>query len=155
MEILKYEEWLEKYKPIKNTIAENPSFDETMFETYGPEYEFVKTQNPKCIWTFYADNDVDDDLCRFAKLSRGLPDGMSEDDYESPDDYPFIDDEGHEVDFGFIGDGLGFVNRMGYFVTSVPFEGEFSIVYLSDWIVDNTRWMSLKSEEVKHENGCI
>ena len=75
------EEWFNTYKPIKNHIDENSSFDGHMFETYGDEVEFVKTQSPDKIWMF---GDGDDG-------------GM------------------------YIWSGWGFVNRIGYFVTEVPF----------------------------------
>jgi hypothetical protein len=56
-----YDEWLKTYKPIYNHIETNASFqDETgqgiMFETYGEEVEFVKSQDPANIWT-YGDGD--------------------------------------------------------------------------------------------------
>ena len=44
------EEWFNTYKPIKNTLAIDSSFDGHMFETYGDEVEFVKTQSPDKIW---------------------------------------------------------------------------------------------------------
>lgn len=56
------EEWEATYKPIKNHIDKNASFqDESgqgiMFETYGEEYNFVNSQqDPACIWT-YGDGD--------------------------------------------------------------------------------------------------
>lgn len=56
-----FEEWEAKYKPIKNHLDKNASFqDESgngiMFETYGEEVEFVKSQDPSKIWT-YGDGD--------------------------------------------------------------------------------------------------
>ena len=56
-----YDKWVKNYKPIYNHIDKNASFqDETgqgyMFETYGDEVEFVKSQNPANIWT-YGDGD--------------------------------------------------------------------------------------------------
>ena len=80
-----YEEWAEKFRPIKNHIDDNASFDGTMFETYGAEFEeVVKVANtePRRVWT-YVSGDAET-----------------------------------------ITDGLHFVNRMGYFITEVPFEGE-------------------------------
>jgi len=75
------EEWEATYKPIPNNIETNASFDGLMFETYGPEYEFVKKAHPNHIWT-YGDGD----------------DGGS-----------------------YIWAGWSFVNRLGYFITEVPF----------------------------------
>jgi hypothetical protein len=76
-----FEQWVETYKPISNHIDTNASFDGLMFETYGDEYEFVKSANPNCIW-MYGDGD----------------DGGS-----------------------YLWSGWGFVNRIGYFITEVPF----------------------------------
>jgi hypothetical protein len=55
------DEWEAIYKPIYNHIDKNASFqDETgqgiMFETYGDEVEFVKSQDPAKIW-MYGDGD--------------------------------------------------------------------------------------------------
>lgn len=76
-----YDEWVQTFKPITNHLDKNASFDGMMFETYGEEVEFVKSQSPANIW-MYGDGD----------------DGGS-----------------------FIWSGWGFVNRLGYFVTEVPF----------------------------------
>ncbi len=46
------EEWFDTYKPIKNHLETNSSFDGHMFETYGDEVEFVKSQDPAKIWMF-------------------------------------------------------------------------------------------------------
>lgn len=56
-----FEDWESLYKPIYNHLDSGASFqDETgqgiMFETYGDEYEFVKSQSPDKIWT-YGDGD--------------------------------------------------------------------------------------------------
>lgn len=56
-----FEDWLKTYKPITNHLDENASFqDESgtgiMFETYGDEIDFVKSQSPANIWT-YGDGD--------------------------------------------------------------------------------------------------
>ena len=55
-----FDEWCEQYKPIVNHIDNNASFDNgdggLMFETYGDEVEFVKSQSPDKIW-MYGDGD--------------------------------------------------------------------------------------------------
>lgn len=56
-----FESWLEEFKPIPNHFDDNASFQDEngvgiMFETYGDEVEFVKQQDPRCIWT-YGDGD--------------------------------------------------------------------------------------------------
>jgi hypothetical protein len=76
-----FDEWVDTYKPILNHIDTNASFDGTMFETYGDEYEFVKAAPENKIW-MYGDGD----------------DGGS-----------------------YLWSGWGFVNRIGYFITEVPF----------------------------------
>jgi hypothetical protein len=81
------DEWYETYKPIKNSIDINSSFDGHMFETYGEEVEFVKAQDENRIW-MYGDGD----------------DGGS-----------------------YIWSGWGFVNRIGYFITEVPFPNNTTI----------------------------
>lgn len=58
---MNYEEFVDKYKPIKNTFTEGSAFDDTMFETYGNEYEFIKNlidegQGQK-IWTYVCEGD--------------------------------------------------------------------------------------------------
>ena len=82
-----FDEWCETYKPIKNHIDTNASFDGEMFETYGDEVEFVKAQDENRIW-MYGDGD----------------DGGS-----------------------YIWSGWGFVNRIGYFITEVPFPDNTTI----------------------------
>jgi len=56
------EEWEAAYKPIYNHIDSNASFqDESgqgiMFETYGDEVEFVKSQSPANIWMYGSGDD--------------------------------------------------------------------------------------------------
>jgi hypothetical protein len=81
------DEWFETYKPIKNHIDTNASFDGYMFETYDEEVEFVKEQPDNHVW-MYGDGD----------------------------------DGG-----GYIWSGWGFINRIGYFVTEVPFPDNTTI----------------------------
>jgi hypothetical protein len=50
------EEWFDTYKPIKNKIDINSSFDGHMFETYGQEVDYVKAQPQDRIW-MYGDGD--------------------------------------------------------------------------------------------------
>ncbi len=76
------DDWFDTYKPIKNSIDINASFDGRMFETYGDELEFVRAQDENRIWT-YGDGD----------------DGGT-----------------------FIWSGYHIVNRIGYFITEVPFQ---------------------------------
>lgn len=45
---MKYTEWEEKYKPVKNHLSE---YENLMFETYGDEVEYVKSVDPLRVWT--------------------------------------------------------------------------------------------------------
>lgn len=51
-----FDEWCDTYKPIKNHIDKDSSFNGDMFETYGDEVAFVKEQDNSYIWT-YGDGD--------------------------------------------------------------------------------------------------
>jgi hypothetical protein len=55
---LTYDEWFDKYKPIAN--PDSPVEGDIIFETYGEDLEFLKKQNPLCIWT-----DLDGDEANF------------------------------------------------------------------------------------------
>jgi hypothetical protein len=49
---LTYEEWVEKFKPEKNCIVtEDRGYDGLMFETFGPELEYVRQQPANRVWT--------------------------------------------------------------------------------------------------------
>ena len=50
---LKWDEWVEKYKPIKNHITKYPNKDADyeMFETYGDEQDYVYSLDEKLVWT--------------------------------------------------------------------------------------------------------
>ena len=76
-----FEEADEQFRFIPNNYDEYSSFDGLMFETYGDEVEFVKSQPENRIW-MYGDGD----------------DGGA-----------------------YIWSGWGFVNRIGYLVSQLPF----------------------------------
>jgi hypothetical protein len=83
-----WNEWAEKYKPIKNHLVKDP--DQQMFETYGEELEYVQSIEPNRIWT-YLDGDMSSLVCA----------------------------------------GYHFVNRIGYYITEVPWTDEDDYVLLS------------------------
>jgi len=45
---MNYDQWVEKYKPIKNYFD---STNDIFFETFGEELDFVKSADPKHVWT--------------------------------------------------------------------------------------------------------
>jgi len=57
-----FNDWLDKFKPINNHLDDNASFQDedgvgVMFETYGEEVEFVKSQDILTIWTYVDEDD--------------------------------------------------------------------------------------------------
>ena len=69
--IIKDEEFYETYKPIKNPIDNNASFDGAMLETYGAELEHVlkvAREKPDHVWTVI---DGDDGLCDYRVRGNG------------------------------------------------------------------------------------
>ena len=46
-----------RFKPIKNHLDDNASLDGIMFETYGEELDFVRTQPNNKIWTYCDDGE--------------------------------------------------------------------------------------------------
>lgn len=56
--IYTYDEWVKKYKPIKNKIEETNTFGGCAFDYSDDEqWEFVKSQNPKNVWTLVTEGD--------------------------------------------------------------------------------------------------
>lgn len=90
--------WFEFYKPIANTVEGGTKGTAGysvngvgyMYETYGPDYEYVMHVNgldPRRVWTFCEEDGI-----------------------------------------GFVSSGWRFVNRMGYFVTELPYEGDYTTI---------------------------
>lgn len=44
-------DWEWRYRPIQNSLVEGASFDGRMFETYGKEWDFIRSVEPDRIWT--------------------------------------------------------------------------------------------------------
>ena len=97
--MLSMEEWEHHFKPVKNHLDQNASFNDgsggLMFETYDHEYDHVAAvgaENPNKIWTL-------------------------------------VDAEDGET---IIINGWAFVNRIGYFITEVPYDDMLDIVVYLD-----------------------
>lgn len=56
--LLSWEQFVDRFKPIKNPYTDSDAHDGTMFETFGKELEFVKKQPNEKVWTFLAEDDV-------------------------------------------------------------------------------------------------
>jgi hypothetical protein len=50
---IRWNDWVEKYKPINNHITKYPNKDTgyDMFETYGAEQDYVYSLDEKLVWT--------------------------------------------------------------------------------------------------------
>jgi hypothetical protein len=83
-----WQEWENKFKPIKNHFRNDP--DETTFETYGEEVEFITKQDNKYVWT-WIQGDMSDLVVA----------------------------------------GYHYVNRLGYYITEVPWDDENDYALLS------------------------
>jgi len=66
-----FERWSNTYKPVLNETNPHASFDGTMFETYGPELEFVRSSQPDHVWTYVTgDNNEDIIVAGFHFVNR-------------------------------------------------------------------------------------
>jgi len=83
-----FDEWAKKFRPIKNHFSKYPN--ETMFETFGEEVDFVVKADNKYVWT-WLQGDMSDLVCA----------------------------------------GYHYVNRLGYFITEVPWEDDMDYALLS------------------------
>ena len=69
--IYTYDEWVKKYKPIKNKIEETNTFGGCAFDYSDDEqWEFVKSQNPKNVWTLVTEGDESMIISGFHWINR-------------------------------------------------------------------------------------
>lgn len=54
---MSFEQWVEAYKPIKNTFNELAPYDGTMFETFGNELAHVRAADENTVWTLVTGDD--------------------------------------------------------------------------------------------------
>jgi hypothetical protein len=87
---LTYGQWLEKYKPIKNKFSKDP--EQIGFETYGEEWDFVKSQDPKYVWT-NVQGDFSDLLVAGVAYVNRLQYYITEIPWENSDHYIIISEE--------------------------------------------------------------
>ena len=52
---MSFDEWFDTYQPVDNHLSTSASFDGKMFETFGDEWEYVRSLDPSYVWT-YIDN---------------------------------------------------------------------------------------------------
>jgi hypothetical protein len=115
--ILNYEEWVDKYNPILNSINDNASFEGLLWETYGEEVKKVLSYPREQVWTLI---EVDDNMIV-------IP-------------------------------GYHLVNRLGYFITDIPYDildTETLQVYLEDILTQNDAYnMVLEYVEAHYESDA-
>lgn len=57
-----YDDWHTQFQPVQNNVDPNEtSYDNTLFETYGKDLDFVRKQDPDAVWTL-VDSEDDDSL---------------------------------------------------------------------------------------------
>jgi hypothetical protein len=83
-----WSEWEAKFKPIKNHFRD-PQHEEIAFETYGEEYEFVKAQDPRYVWTNIQGDYSDLIVAGWAFVNR-LQYYITEVPWENEDDYVLL-----------------------------------------------------------------
>lgn len=54
---LSYDDWLDAYRPIRNSLRPAAPFDGLMFETFGLELDAVAAADPACVWTIVDGED--------------------------------------------------------------------------------------------------
>lgn len=98
MKELTEKEFAEQYELVTNQIDENASWDGKMFETFGPELEYVRDMAKENRVITIIEADTDDE-----------------------------DEEGNILNTFFLVSGMHFVNRYGYMVTTQPITEEFEV----------------------------
>jgi hypothetical protein len=56
------DDWQDNYKPIKNHLVKDAPWDGCMFETYGPENEFIRNQDQHHVWTLIDSDESDNPI---------------------------------------------------------------------------------------------
>ena len=57
MKTITYDDFMDTYKPIKNTLDESAGYDGCMFETYGDELKKVMDTPHGYVWTLLEADD--------------------------------------------------------------------------------------------------
>ena len=86
MEILGWDAWAEKYKPEENHIRTG---NELMFETYGEEWEYIQSLDPRYVWT-NVQGDMSDLIVAGVAYVNRLSYYVTEIPWENEDDYVLI-----------------------------------------------------------------
>ena len=69
--IMTYDEWVQKYKPIKNKFEKTNTFEGCAFDySEDDQWEFLKQQNPKNVWTLVTEGDESMIISGFHWINR-------------------------------------------------------------------------------------
>jgi hypothetical protein len=63
-----WSEWADKFKPKTNHFGNNEN--DRMYETYGEEWEYIKSLDPKYVWTFLSGDMCDVMVAGIAFVNR-------------------------------------------------------------------------------------
>ncbi|HKR05957.1 MAG TPA: hypothetical protein VJY62_15075 [Bacteroidia bacterium] len=87
-----YDEWREKYQPVKNHLVKDAPHDGAFFETYGQEQEFVQEiahNSPHKVWTILTGQECGDTIVEGYHLVNRLGYLITQN--------PFAEDESFEI----------------------------------------------------------
>lgn len=107
------DEFHEKYKPIKNHLDNNATWDGCLFETFGEELQhcFNLSQKENRVWTIVECDEVNEE------------DITDDVEYDPQDE----DDDDYQPPCLYIISGFHYVNRQGFLITEVPYEQEIEV----------------------------
>lgn len=111
--LMDYDEWWEKFKPVPNHLNPDASANQTMFETYGDEVQYVcdKSNNPdteRTVWT-YLDGDEGSYIVNGYSIVNRIGYFITEKPADDNTAYEILVDRYDAPDFGWddtVGDGL-------------------------------------------------
>lgn len=86
MEYQGWNAWADKYKPKKNHLSK---YGEMMYETYGEEYDYIKTVDPRYVWTWVSGDMCDLLVAGVAYVNR-LGYWTAEVPWENEEDYVLL-----------------------------------------------------------------
>jgi len=101
------DDFYDKYRPIKNHLDPDAGWDGCLYETFSDELEycFELSKKENRVWTILECDDIE---------------------HEADDELDDIFDENQDDDYEptcfVIVSGFHYVNRIGFFVTEIPYE---------------------------------
>lgn len=117
------DEFYGKYRPIKNHLDNNASWDGKLYETFGEElqycFELAKKENR--VWTIVECEDInEEDVTGDVEYDPDYNEDVEDGEYD-----------GYQPPCLYIVSGFHYVNRQGFLITEVPYEHETEVKI--DW----------------------